>query len=152
MTRSVRWGWTVVTGVLCACLTGPLTSVAEAQETFVGEVITFAGDFCPSGYLKANGTVLPIADNANAALFTVLGTTFGGDGQSTFALPNLVGAAVAGTGEGPGRPNVVLGQTGGTTNTVGVETATAKSVDVPQTQSPSLVVTLCVAQSGAVAQ
>jgi microcystin-dependent protein len=126
-----------------------IPGVVAAQLPFVGEVMTFAGFYCPEGYLSADGRLLSIQDEGNTNLFDVIGTTFGGDGQSTFALPNLLGAAVVGTGQGPGRPDVVIGQTGGTTNTVGAETAVAKAEDVPKTQSPSLAVMRCVSLVGA---
>jgi microcystin-dependent protein len=117
-----------------------------AQESYLGEVITFAGTFCPDGYRSADGSLLPIAGNEE--LFALIGTTYGGDGQSTVGLPNLVGATALGTGEGAGLPAIVLGQTGGTANTVGVQDATAKSVQVPATQSPSLSLARCVAVVG----
>jgi microcystin-dependent protein len=117
-------------------------SRGEAQS-FVGEVITFGGTFCPSGYASAEGILLPFADSDNLPLFDLVGTIYGGDGQTNFALPDLVGAAAVGTG-----PGVAIGQTGGTTGIVGVETAVAKSIPVPATQSPSLGLVRCVALLG----
>jgi microcystin-dependent protein len=132
----------VVAGAVMACLLG----AAGAQIPYVGEVITFAGNFCPDTYLSAAGQLLSIPDNEE--LFVLIGTTFGGDGQSTFALPNLGGATVLGTGQGVGLPAIALGQTGGTTTTVTAQTAIAKSVQVPATQSPSLSLTQCVSLFG----
>lgn len=65
---------------------------AAGDPPYIGEIIMFAGDFVPSGYAAANGQLLPI--NQNQALFTLYGTQFGGNGTTTFALPNLQGRAV----------------------------------------------------------
>jgi len=73
--------WAVVCFVLCA---NPRIVLAGANP-FLGEVETFAFDFCPLGWSTLNGQLLPISQNQ--ALFALLGTTYGGDGQSTFALP-----------------------------------------------------------------
>ena len=62
----------------------PLPAIAGAQP-FLGEVETFAFTFCPTGWAPLNGQLLPIAQNT--ALFALLGTTYGGDGRTTFALP-----------------------------------------------------------------
>jgi len=62
-------------------------STASAQNYYVSEIITLAANFCPVGTLPANGALLAIS--TNIALFSLLGTTYGGDGQQTFALPNL---------------------------------------------------------------
>ncbi|WP_350174057.1 phage tail protein [Erythrobacter sp.] len=60
---------------------------ASAQEYYIGQVITVAGNFCPSGTLPADGRLLAISQNT--ALFSLLGTKYGGDGRKTFALPDL---------------------------------------------------------------
>lgn len=65
-------------------------------SAMVGEIKLFAGNFAPSGWAFCNGSLLPI--NQNVALFSILGTTYGGDGRSTFALPNLSGATAVGAG------------------------------------------------------
>lgn len=80
-------------------------------EPFVGEMMLAGYNFCPRGFAQANGQLLPIAQNT--ALFSLLGTTFGGNGQTTFALPDLRGRAPIGQGQGPGLSNYFLGQTGG---------------------------------------
>ena len=59
------------------------------MEAFIGEVRMFGGTFAPSGWAACDGQVMPISQNQ--ALFTILGTTYGGDGRTTFALPNLQG-------------------------------------------------------------
>lgn len=82
------------------------------MEGTIGEIRVFAGNFAPAGWAFCNGAILSIAEYE--ALFVLIGTTYGGDGVSTFALPNLQSRIPIGTGQGPGLPNVVLGQTGGT--------------------------------------
>ncbi|MCQ8181197.1 tail fiber protein [Methylomonas sp. SURF-1] len=89
----------------------PMSASACGAEPFLGEVCTFAFTFCPRGYLPADGSLLPIA--SNTALFSLLGTTYGGDGRSTFALPDLRGRNPVGTGQGPGLANVFNGEEGG---------------------------------------
>jgi microcystin-dependent protein len=78
---------------------------------FVAEIRIFAGNFAPTGWAQCNGQLLPISQNT--ALFSLLGTFYGGDGKSTFALPNLQGAAPLQTGQGPGLSLYDLGQTSG---------------------------------------
>jgi microcystin-dependent protein len=63
----------------------PRTSLAQAYEPYLGEIQTFAFNFCPNGWAPLNGQLLPISQNA--VLFDLLGTTYGGDGVTTFALP-----------------------------------------------------------------
>lgn len=60
------------------------------MDPLIAEIKIFAGNFVPRGWAACNGALLPIAQNA--ALFSILGTTYGGDGRSTFALPNLAPA------------------------------------------------------------
>jgi microcystin-dependent protein len=75
-------------------------------EPFVGEIRMFAGNFAPAGWQMCNGQLLAIEQNT--ALFSILGTTYGGDGIQTFALPNLQGSVPLHTGNG-----FILGQSGG---------------------------------------
>ena len=82
------------------------------SNPYLGEVRVFAGTYNPSGWAFCQGQLLSIAQYD--ALYTLLGTTFGGDGQSTFGLPDLQGRAVIGQGQGPGLSNYVLGQMAGT--------------------------------------
>lgn len=65
----------------------PVPPAAAAAEPFLGEIMFVAFKFCPRGWAKADGSELPIAQNT--ALFSLLGTTYGGDGQQTFKLPHL---------------------------------------------------------------
>ncbi len=82
------------------------------SEPFVAEIRIFAGNFAPRGWAFCNGQLLPIAQNT--ALFSLIGTTYGGDGRSTTALPNLKGRAPMHPGRGPGLTSRRLGQRGGT--------------------------------------
>jgi microcystin-dependent protein len=82
---------------------------------FIGEIVGFGGNFAPRNYSTCQGQLLSISQNT--ALFSILGTTYGGNGQTTFALPDLQGRAPIGQGQGPGLQNYVLGQFGGTENT-----------------------------------
>lgn len=89
----------------------PLPAAACGADPILGEICTFAFDFCPNGYLPANGSLQPIA--ANQALFALLGTTYGGDGRTTFGLPDLRGRTPIGAGQGVGLSPVPIGQRGG---------------------------------------
>jgi microcystin-dependent protein len=79
------------------------------SDQFVAEIRIFAGNFAPTGWALCNGQLMPISQNT--ALFSLLGTTYGGDGKSTFALPNLQGAAPLQAGQGPGLSLYDLGET-----------------------------------------
>lgn len=83
-------------------------------DSFVGEIRMFAGNFAPRGWAFCNGYLMPISQNT--ALFSLLGTNYGGDGKSTFALPNLQGRALLHPGQGPGLSTYTLGETGGQTS------------------------------------
>ena len=83
------------------------------MEEFIGIVKLFAGNFAPRGWAFCNGQILSIAQNS--ALFAILGTTYGGNGQTTFALPNLQGSVPLGWGNGGGG-SYALGQISGTTS------------------------------------
>jgi microcystin-dependent protein len=81
------------------------------SEPFIGQVIAVGFNFAPVGWALCQGQLLPI--DQNPALFSLLGTTYGGDGQSTFGLPDLRGRAALGMGQGPGLQPYPLGQPGG---------------------------------------
>jgi microcystin-dependent protein len=81
------------------------------SDPFVAEIRMFAGTFAPRGWALCNGQLMAISQNT--ALFSLLGTTYGGDGKSNFALPNLQGAAPLGQGQGPGLSLRDLGEQGG---------------------------------------
>jgi microcystin-dependent protein len=78
---------------------------------FVGEIRVFGFNFAPLGWALCNGQILPIAQNT--ALFSLLGTTYGGNGTSTFALPNLQGTFPINQGSGPGLTPREMGEVGG---------------------------------------
>ena len=81
------------------------------SDPFVAEIRIFAGNFAPRGWAVCNGQLMPISQNT--ALFSLLGTTYGGDGKTTFALPNLQGSAPLHPGQGNGLSQRFLGETGG---------------------------------------
>jgi microcystin-dependent protein len=82
------------------------------SEPFLGMIIIVPYNFAPRGWAFCNGQILPIAQNT--ALFSLLGTTYGGNGQTTFALPDLRGRFPNSSGQGPGLSNYDLGQVSGT--------------------------------------
>ena len=84
-------------------------------DQFVAEIRFFGFNFAPTGWAQCNGQVLPLSQNT--ALFSLLGTTYGGNGQSTFALPDLQGSVPIAPGQGPGLSLYDLGQTGGAATT-----------------------------------
>jgi microcystin-dependent protein len=81
------------------------------SDPFIGQIILFAGNFEPSGWAFCDGRLLPISQNT--ALFSILGTTYGGDGITNFALPDLRGRVPLHFGQGPGLSNYVQGQSAG---------------------------------------
>ena len=86
------------------------------MEPFIGQVMMFGGNFAPRGWAFCEGQLLAIS--SNSALFSIVGTIYGGDGRSTFALPDLRGRTAIQHGNGPGLSSRSLGQRGGTeTNT-----------------------------------
>jgi microcystin-dependent protein len=93
------------------------------SDPFVAEIRIFPFNFAPTGWAFCNGQLMPISQNT--ALFSLLGTTYGGDGKSTFALPNLQGSAPLQPGQGPGLSLYDLGQTGGE------ETVTLLQTEMP---------------------
>ncbi len=92
-------------------------------EPFIGEIRMFGFGFAPQGWAQCNGQLLPIAENT--ALFSLLGTTYGGDGRTTFALPDLRSRVPAGQGQGPGLSSYAQGQAGG------AETVTLTAAQMP---------------------
>ena len=93
------------------------------SEPFIAEVRIFAGNFAPRGWAFCDGQLLPIANNT--ALFSLIGTTYGGDGRSTTALPNLEGRAPMHPGHGPGLTSRRLGQR------LGVEKVSLTEAQIP---------------------
>src|SRR6186713_2435722 len=93
------------------------------SQPFVGEIRMFGGNFAPAGWAFCNGQVLPISEND--VLFNLIGTTYGGDGQETFALPNLQSRVPIHMGQGPGLSSYTIGEMGGT------ETVTLTTNQIP---------------------
>jgi len=93
------------------------------SEPFIAEIRIFAGNFAPRGWAFCDGQLLPISQNT--ALFSLIGTTYGGDGRSTTGLPNLQGRAPMHSGRGPGLTSRRLGET------VGVESVTLTEAQMP---------------------
>lgn len=93
------------------------------SEPFIAEIRIFAGNFAPRSWAFCNGQLLPIAQNT--ALFSLIGTIYGGDGRTTTALPNMEGRAPMHPGRGPGLTDRRLGQRGG------VETVTLSEAQMP---------------------
>ncbi|GLR15568.1 phage tail protein [Portibacter lacus] len=79
-----------------------------SNDPFIGEIVLFAGNFAPRGWAFCDGQLLSIP--SNSALFSILGTTYGGDGETTFGLPDLRGRVAVGQGSGPGLNHISLGQ------------------------------------------
>lgn len=116
-------------------------------DPFLGTIAFFGFNFAPSGWAKCEGQLLSIAQNQ--ALFALLGTTYGGDGRSTFALPDLRGRFPMGEGQGQGQPNYSHGAVGGSSqvtllqnnlpaHTHGVNTAAQPSSKSPQGNLPAV--------------
>ena len=99
-------------------------------QPFVGEIRMFGGSFAPAGWAFCNGQLLPISENET--LFAVIGTTYGGDGETTFALPNLQSRIPVHNGQGSGLSSYILGETGG------VEEVTLTVNQIPNHTHPPL--------------
>src|ERR1700730_18604085 len=99
------------------------------SEQYVGEIRPFAGNFAPQNWALCNGSLLPISQNS--ALFSLIGTTYGGDGQTTFGLPDLRGRHPVGQGQAPGLSNYVIGEVSG------VETVTLNTLQLPVHSHPA---------------
>jgi microcystin-dependent protein len=93
------------------------------MEGTIGEIRMFAGNFAPRNWAFCAGQLMSISQNT--ALFSILGTTYGGNGQTTFALPDFRGRQAVGTGQGPGLTNITLGEVSGT------ETVTLLTTQMP---------------------
>ena len=105
---------------------------AAQSEPFVGQLALVGFNFCPRGWASADGQLLAISQNS--ALFALLGTTYGGDGRTTFALPDLRGRSPIGVGTGPGLSTFPQGRRGGTeTTTLTVANMPPHSHDVNAT-------------------
>jgi microcystin-dependent protein len=93
-------------------------------EPYIGEIRMFAGNFAPNGWMFCEGQTLPISEND--ALFTLIGTTYGGDGQETFNLPNLASRVPIHMGTGPDGTTYQIGEAAGTEQ----ETLTTQQIPI----------------------
>lgn len=109
--------------LVAGALSGGISPVNAGPDPFLGEVQWFAGNFAPRGWAFCDGQLLSIAQNS--ALFSILGTTYGGDGRVTFGLPDVRGRLVLHQGTGPGLTNRRLGVKSG------VETVTLNQNQIP---------------------
>ena len=100
------------------------------SSPYVGEIRMFGGNFAPVGWAFCSGQLLPISEND--VLFQLIGTTYGGDGQETFALPNLQSRVPRHMGTGPGLSTCIIGETGG------VEQVTLNTQQIPVHNHPLL--------------
>ena len=108
---------------LAAALTLPAQTAHATAEPFIGEVAIFGGNFCPRAWAEAAGQLLPI--NSHQSLYSLYGTYYGGDGRSTFALPDLRGRVPVSVGTGTGLSTYTQGQR------VGTETRTLTVPEMP---------------------
>jgi microcystin-dependent protein len=99
-------------------------------QPYIGEIRMFAGNFAPAGWMFCDGQLLPISENET--LFNLIGTTYGGDGQSTFALPDLRGRFPIHMGQGAGLQNYILAEA------AGVESVTLTTSSTPAHTHPAL--------------
>jgi len=144
--------------LLAAATLGTTLAMAAPEadaygDRYLGEIITVGYNFCPRGTAQANGQLLSISQNT--ALFSLYGTIYGGDGRSTFALPDLRGRTIIGEGNGAGLSMRTQGQTGGAEqNTAGPapkgvdEPNFAASTSTGENMPPYLVLRHCVVMQG----
>jgi len=96
-------------------VSGAPSAMAQALEPYLGQTILVGFNFCPRNWVPADGRLLPISQYT--ALFALYGTTFGGNGTTTFGLPDLQGRTPLGQGQGPGLPDAPVGEALGAPST-----------------------------------
>ncbi|WP_233258884.1 phage tail protein [Rubrivivax albus] len=101
---------TFAAAAMLAAMAAPLPAAAQS-EPFIGQIMCTGFNFTPRGWARLDGQLLPIAQYS--ALYSLLGTTYGGDGRTTFALPDMRGRALVHDGNGPGLTPRTLGERGG---------------------------------------
>ena len=136
-----------------ALMAGTAPAAHAGPDEYLGEIITAGFNFCPRGTLEADGRLLPIAENS--ALFSLLGTLYGGDGRTTFALPDLRGRTAIGAGQGPGLTHRRQGERGGTEYestgpdlAVDSETGVPGSAPADSNMPPYLALKQCIVTQG----
>lgn len=131
-----------------ALTAGSAPAAACDRERTTGELCLFAGSYCPVDTMEADGRVLNVQENTT--LFSILGTTYGGNGVNTFALPDLRGRAPIGQGRAPGLPDqpqgTKSGAPGDATGTVTIQPA-AQGETISAT-APSLAMRYCIVTNG----
>jgi microcystin-dependent protein len=120
--------------IVVSALAGVARTAKAQIEPYLGQIIIVPYNFAPIGWQFCQGQLLPIGPNS--ALFSLLGTTFGGDGVRTFALPDLRGRAPIGWGQGPGLSPIILGES------AGAETTTLTIAQLPAHSHPLMASTL----------
>lgn len=101
----------VLLGLMVGLSVAPAANAQAGESPYLGEILAVPYNFAPKGWIVCAGQILPI--NQYQALFSLLGTTYGGNGTTNFALPDLRGRTPISSGQGPGLSNYTLGQTGG---------------------------------------
>ncbi len=125
----------IATTLIAISALAGVTRTAKAQlEPYLGQIIIVPYNFTPVGWQFCQGQLLPISQNT--ALFSLIGTTFGGDGVHTFALPDLRGRVPVGTGQGPGLSPIIIGEA------YGAETYTLTVEQLPAHSHPLMASTL----------
>lgn len=119
-----RHGTIIVAFALLATTFAGKALAGCSTDAFIGSICVVGFNFCPRGYAEADGRLLRIS--SHNALYSLLGPTYGGDGRTTFALPDLRGRVMIGSGQGAGLSTIRLGQRGG-----------AENVTLTQTQLPA---------------
>lgn len=118
----------LLAGLLLAT-TASVSQAAIQDSCYVGEIFMFAGNFAPAGTALAHGQLMPISQNE--ALFSILGANYGGNGTTTFALPDLRGRAPVSAGQGAGLSPITLGQQRGSESA----TLTGSTSVIPTTRA-----------------
>lgn len=131
----------LVAGAVLTAFAGITTPAHAGHEAYIGELMLIGFNFCPRGTAEANGQLLPIS--SNTALFSLLGTTYGGDGRTNFALPDLRGRAPIHAGQGRGLPATVQGEMRG-----GSSVARSAGTPDPAQTLPTLTMRYCIATDG----
>ena len=114
--KTMKTAKVIIVVALVLSLVAPMAMVtpASASDPFIAEIIMFGGNFAPRGWAFCEGQLLAIS--SNTALCSLLGTTYGGDGRTTLALPDLRGRVAVHPGTGPGLSTIRLGERGGSNN------------------------------------
>ncbi len=126
--------YTITLASILALSLIPLKPAFAAPNPYLGELMLVGFNFCPVGWAPAEGQLLAIS--SNTALFSLFGTTYGGDGRSTFALPDLRGRVPRSAGTGPGLSPHPMGESAGTeTTTLTINNMPSHNHDIRATNS-----------------